>query len=323
MDNALILIETDPSFRKELEHVLSGYKIIFNENNNTASIDAQTAENTTVIIGNPKPDFVKLCPRLKWIQLQSAGANGYVDGEIRQTILLTCASGCYGLAVSEHMVALTFELLKKLHLYRDEQAKCRWQDRGQVKSVQDSVVLVIGVGDIGSNYSRRMKALGAYVIGVDANSFAKPDFLDELFLLQKLDEVLPRADVVALIIPGIKSNAGLIGKTQFAKMKKGAVIINAGRGNAIVTDALCDAIQSGTLGAAALEVTDPEPLPPDHKLWKMENVVITPHVAGGYHLRQTVENIRKLCIDNAGRFVRGEPLKSVVDYKTGFRVPQV
>ena len=130
MDNALVLIETDPAFRKELEGILSEYKVIYKEDGNTASIDAQTAGNTAIIIGNPTADFLKLCPRLKWLQLHSAGTNGYVDGQVnKETVQLSCASGSYGHAVSEHMVALTFELFKKLHLYRDEQAKGRWQDR--------------------------------------------------------------------------------------------------------------------------------------------------------------------------------------------------
>jgi phosphoglycerate dehydrogenase-like enzyme len=146
--------------------------------------------------------------------------------------------------------------------------------------------------------------------------------MDEIVLLEKLEEVIPRADLLVLTVPGIKSNAGLIGRPQFARMKKGAVIINAGRGNAIDTEALCEAMESGSLDGAGLEVTEPEPLPPDHKLWKIENVLITPHVAGGNHLPNTTQNIRKLALHNAGCFVRGEPMKSVVDYNTGFRVPE-
>jgi phosphoglycerate dehydrogenase-like enzyme len=273
-------------------------------------------------MGNVKPDFLKLCPRLKWLQLKSAGTNGYVEGQVKETALLTCASGSYGLAVSEHMVALTFELMKKLHLYRDEQAKCRWRDRGEVKSVQGAVVLVIGMGDIGRNYARRMKALGSYVIGVCTHSYQKPDFLDELHLSEKIDELLPRADVAALIVPGTKDTVKLIGCSQLAKMKKGAVIINAGRGAVLDTEAVCDALESGALGGAGLDVTDPEPLPPEHRLWKLENAVITPHISGGNHLPVIAQNILNLFLENSRRFVKGEKLKSLVDFRTGYRVPE-
>ena len=112
-----------------------------------------------------------------------------------------------------------------------------------------------------------------------------------------------------------------MGKPQFEKIKKGAVLINACRGTVVDTEALCDALESGLLGAAGLDVTDPEPLPPGHRLWKQENAVITPHVAGGRHMKETGENIMKLCIDNARRFLKGEQLESLVDRQIGFRKP--
>ena len=121
MDNVLVLFETDSAFREELKSIFTGCKIIFNESNNTSSIDKETAENTTVILGNPKVDFLGLCPRLKWLHIQSAGANDYVNGELKESVMLTSSTGCYGQAVSEHMLALTVSLLKKLPLYRDEQ----------------------------------------------------------------------------------------------------------------------------------------------------------------------------------------------------------
>ena len=321
MDNVLVLLETDPAFREELTSVFSAYNVIFNEKKNGA-IDALSAENATVILGNPSAALLKRCPRLKWIQLHSAGTDGYAAGELKENILLSCASGCYGHAVSEHMVALTFELFKKLHLYRDEQSVCRWKSRGKVKSIQDAVTLVIGLGDIGSGYARRMKALGAYVIGLRRTAHPKPDYLDELLLSDEMEEALPRADLVALIVPRTKETSGLIGRSQLAKMKSDAIIINAGRGSAIDTEALCDALESGALGGAGLDVTDPEPLPAGHRLWKLENAVITPHISGGRYMSETGGYIEKLVLENARRFIRGEALESLVDYRTGYRIPK-
>jgi phosphoglycerate dehydrogenase-like enzyme len=146
--------------------------------------------------------------------------------------------------------------------------------------------------------------------------------VDELLLPSQLEEALPRADVVAMAVPGTKDTAGLIGRTQLAKMKKGAVIINAGRGSGIDTEALCDALESGNLGGAGLDVTEPEPLPPNHRLWKLENAVITPHVAGFRFMKETGEYIMKLNLENARRFVLTEPLESLVDYKTGYSIPR-
>jgi phosphoglycerate dehydrogenase-like enzyme len=217
------------------------------------------------------------------------------------------------------MLAVTLQLVKKLHLYRDEQNKGRWQERGQVKSILGSTVLVIGLGDIGSEYAWRMKALGAYVIGVRRTARPKDDYVDEVHLTDKLDELLPRADIVALILPGIKDTEGIINRDRLAKMKEGAVIVNAGRGSAIDTEALCDALESRHIAGAGLDVTMPEPLPEGHRLWKLEGAVITPHIAGGRNMPETGQHIMSLNLENAVRFVKGERLQSLVDVKTGYR----
>jgi phosphoglycerate dehydrogenase-like enzyme len=166
-----------------------------------------------------------------------------------------------------------------------------------------------------------MKALGAYVIGLRRTIQARPDYVDELLPADKLDEVLPKADIVCLTVPGIKDNAGLIGRERLGKMKKGAIILNGGRGSAIDTEALCDALESGALDGAGLDVTDPEPLPPGHRLWKAENAVITPHISGGRNMPQTGRYMMEINLKNAVRFVKGEKLESLVDYKTGYRSP--
>jgi phosphoglycerate dehydrogenase-like enzyme len=320
MDNILVLFETDTVFRADLKAILGEFNVVFHESGDTSSIDAETAKNTVAIFGNPKAGFLALCPRLRWLQLQTAGANDYVNGELGDSVMLSCATGAYGHAVSEHMLALTLELLKNLHLYRDEQALGRWKERGKVISIRNAVVLVIGLGDIGSAYARCMKALGSYVIGIRRTAHAKPDFVDELLLPPQLEEALPRADVIAMAVPATKETAGLIGRSQLAKMKKGAVIINAGRGSCIDTDALCNALESGNLGGVGLDVTDPEPLPADHRLWKLENAVITPHVAGARFMKETGEYMMKINLENARRFIQNEPLENLVDYTTGYRI---
>lgn len=322
MDNALVLFAADAGFRAKLTETLRDMRVIFNESGDTGRVDPGVLPDTTVIFGNPPARFLRLCPRLKWLQLQSAGTDGYVSGETGPGVILCCATGGYGHGVSEHMTALSLQLMKKLHLYRDEQAKNRWQERGPVKSIQGAVVLVVGLGDIGGEYARRMKALGAYVIGLRRTEQPRPPYVDEQYLSGKLDELLPRADLVALIVPGVAANRGIIGREQIARMKKGAIIINAGRGSAIDTDALCDALESGALDGAGLDVTDPEPLPPGHRLWGVENAVITPHVAGGRYMIETGRHIMDLNLENAARFIRGQSLKSRIDLKTGYRIPE-
>jgi phosphoglycerate dehydrogenase-like enzyme len=319
VDKALVLFSADDDFKRELAKALPAYELVFNGNGDTGNIPPLAARDITVIFGNPPKDLIRLCPRLKWIQLQSAGTDGYVNGEIGPETLLSCATGGYGHGVSEHMLAVTLQIVKKLHLYRDEQNKGRWQGRGQVKSILGSTVLVVGLGDIGSEYARRMKALGAYVIGVRRTAQPKDDWIDEVYLTDKLDELLPRADIVALILPGIKDTEGIINRDRLAKMKRGTVIVNAGRGSAIDTEALCDALESGHIAGAGLDVTMPEPLPKGHRLWQLEGAVITPHIAGGRNMPETAQHIMKLNLENAARFAKGERLQSLVDVKTGYR----
>jgi phosphoglycerate dehydrogenase-like enzyme len=321
MDKALVLFAADENFRRELPKALPGYEILFNEGEDTGKISDEEAGDITVIFGGPGPGFIKKCPRLKWIQLQSAGTDGYCNGELGPGVLLSCATGVYGHGVSEHMVAATLQVLKKLHLYRDEQNRGRWQSRGQVRSILGSTVLVLGLGDIGAGYAWRMKALGAHVIGIRRTERARPDGVDEVYLQDKLDELLPRADILALALPGVKETQGIIGRARLAGMKEGAVIVNGGRGSAIDTEALCDALESGHIFAAALDVTSPEPLSEGHRLWKLEGAVITPHIAGGRNMRETGRYMADLNLENAARFVRGERLASLVDLKTGYRIP--
>jgi phosphoglycerate dehydrogenase-like enzyme len=320
MDRALVLFAADGDFRRELPGVLPDYEILFNEGGDTGNISDEAARDITVIFGNPQPDLIKRCPRLRWIQLQSAGTDGYCNGELGPELLLSCATGVYGHAVSEHMLAATLQVLKKLHLYRDEQNMSSWRFRGDVRSILGSTVLILGLGDIGAGYAWRMKALGARVIGLRRTERPKPDCVDEVYLQDRLDELLPRADVLALALPGVKETRGIISRARLARLKEGAVIVNGGRGGAIDTEALCDALESGRLLGAALDVTDPEPLPPNHRLWKLEGAVITPHIAGGRAMPETGRYMTKLNLENAARFVRGEKLASLVDIKTGYRI---
>ncbi|MCD8498931.1 MAG: NAD(P)-binding domain-containing protein [Clostridiales bacterium] len=156
-------------------------------------------------------------------------------------------------------------------------------------SITGSTTLVIGLGDIGSQFARRMQALGSTVLGIRRMPAAgKPDYVSSVHGLAELDDLLPLADVVALTLPETPQTVHLINRERLARMKPGAVLLNVGRGNAIETEALCDALVAGHLGGAGLDVTDPEPLPADHRLWSLPNAMITPHVSGFYHLQATL-----------------------------------
>ena len=273
-----------------------------------------------VLLGNVPPAMLSGSPALEWVQTGSAGVEDYIKpGVLAPDALLTNATGAYGLAIAEHMLGMLLMLLKKLELYRDAQRTGAWQSQGAVKAVYGSTVLVLGMGDIGGEFGRRCKALGAKVIGVRRSPRPCPDYADEVHLLADLDQLLPQADVVAVTLPGTEATRGLMDRVRLAKMKEGAVLLNVGRGFIVDTEALCDALESGRLAGAGLDVTDPEPLPAGHRLWNIPTAVVTPHVSGHYHLRETHQRIVNIFAENLRRFQAGEPLRNQVDFATGYR----
>lgn len=272
-----------------------------------------------IIIGNPLLAQIQNSKNLEWLHLQSAGATEYLDGALPQGTILTNSTGAYGVAISEHMLALLLQIYKKLPLYREAQRKEAWHDFGPVRSVYGSTVLILGLGDIGGEFARRIKALGGYTIGVRRSGRNKPEYLDELYQIDSLDFLLPRADVVAMSLPGTKETYRLMNRERLFQMKQDAVLLNVGRGSTVDTEALCDLLESGRLLGAGLDVTDPEPLPPGHRLWKMPGVFITPHISGGNHLAETMERVVRIGASNLRAYLAGLPLQNLIDFRTGYR----
>ena len=273
-----------------------------------------------VVIGNLPPDLIRRGRNLRLVQLNSAGTDGYTaPGVLPEGAVLCNATGAYGLAIAEHMLGLVLELKKKLYLYRDQQKMQVWKDCGTVSAVYGSTTLVIGLGDIGGEFGRRMRALGSHVIGVVRTARPAPDYVDELCTMEDLPDLVGRADIITSSLPGGPSTYQIYDEKFFAGMKPSAIFINVGRGNAVKTDALLHALQEGKLAGAALDVTDPEPLPAGHPLWNVPNVLITPHIAGGFHLQETWDNIVCIAARNLSALVNGTPMVSVVDLKTGYR----
>ena len=270
-----------------------------------------------VIIGGISAEQLPLCKSLRFLQLSMAGSDNYAK-IVPEDILLANASGAYGLAISEHMLGSALMLMKKLHLYRDNQNESVWRDEGGVTSMEDARVLVVGLGDIGGEFAKRCKALGAYCIGIRRTLRDKPEYIDELHTLDELDILLPTADIVALALPQSPQSRGLMNEARLRSMKQGAVLLNVGRGSAVDTDALVRVLNEGHI-SASVDVTDPEPLPADHPLWKCRNCLVTPHISGFYHLQQTHDRIFRIAAENLHAYMTGLPIKNLVDAGTGYR----
>lgn len=290
-----------------------------------ASVTAEDLAGVSAVIGNLSPALLRKATEvpgcsLEWVQLNSAGADAYAPADVlAPSVNLTCSKGAYSTSVGEHMLAMTFTLLRRFEQYGRNQVKHVWETAGHVKSVKGSTVLVLGLGDIGGYYAEKMKALGAYVIGVRRTLRSEtPAWLDEQHTLGELDDLLPRADIVAMVLPGGDATEHVIGMRQLRKMKDDAILLNDGRGGAVDPDALKTVLAEGKLFGVGLDVTEPEPLPADDPLWDCDRVMITPHIAGQFLLAETFEHIVDIAAENLEAYLTGAPLTHVVNRKFGY-----
>lgn len=319
MKKVIVTIPVKDRHKEYLEKIGIGCEFFYTS---AAAVTGGGIREADIIIGNVKPELLKEAEKLQWMQLNSAGADNYcIPGVLKPGILLTNATGAYGLAISEYMVGMSFLLQNKFYRYYRNQTTHQWKDEGDVTSVWGSTVLVVGLGDIGGEYAKRMKALGSYTIGVRRTKGDKPEYLDEIYTIESLDELLPRADFVALSLPNSPSTYHIMDERRLRLMKPGAYLLNVGRGTAIDGDALCKVLKEGHLGGCGVDVTEPEPLPADHPLWDAPRMVITPHISGQYHLQETFERIVRIAGENLEKFLSGDAdrMRNLVDFETGYR----
>lgn len=279
--------------------------------------EREQLENAEIIIGNIPSGDLQYCRNLKFLQLSMAGSDTFA-GKVPENVLLANSSGAYGLAISEHMLGMLLMLTKKLYLYRDNQNEAVWHDEGNVTSIFGSRVLTVGLGDIGGEFAKRCKSLGAYNIGIRRTMRSCPEFMDEMHTLDELDSLLLSADVVALALPNSEASRHLMNEARLRSMKRGAILLNVGRGSAVDTDALVKVLNEGLI-MAGIDVTDPEPLPKEHPLWHCPGIIITPHISGYYHLRHTQDTIIEIAACNIENYMNGRPIRNLVDRITGYR----
>lgn len=315
--NLLVTIPMDPQQRQTLSAIVPEAEVVYTA---AEAVTPDQVSQAEIILGNLPIPLLQYAKRLKWLQLNYAGSDNYAaPGVLPEGVILTNASGCYGLAISECMLAGILQLIKRLDQYQRNQAQHIWRNEGAVSSIEGSTTLVVGFGDIGSSFAQRMHALGSTVIGIRRNVTDKPDYISALYQMDALDRLLPLADFVSLSLPNSPQTQKIMGAKQFAEMKDSAILINVGRGSAVDTDALVAALNGGEIGGAVIDVVDQEPLPAEHPLWDAPHLVLTPHVTGNYNLPETLRRIVNLSLRNLAAYLNGQPMESVVDFKTGYR----
>ena len=291
------------AYQKKLECFFNDYEFVYEEDT-----DAE------IIIGSIKADKLKNFRNLKWFQSYAVGVDAYTKkGVLPEGVILTNAPHVHSREVAEHAFASILSAVKKLHLYRDNQHQSRWEDEGPVKEYSKLRVCIVGFGDIGNILAKMLKSLDMYVIGVKRKMTERPEYLDELYLKEDLDKAISDVDVVVSILPGAGENVHLFTVDTFRKMRKDTIFVNVGRGNLYSEETLKKVLDEHIIDTFVSDVYEKEPLPSESELWKHDDLVITPHVAGGYHLDSAYEAFIDLCIENLRRYKEGEQLLNIVE----------
>lgn len=247
---------------------------------------------------------IEALPRLsalRVVQVNSAGVD-WIAGSIPDGVTLCSARGTRDVPVAEWVVGVILDSHKGLGRFRHQQDQAQWAPR-MPRELAGTKALIVGYGSIGQAVEQRLRPFGVEVTRVASRGRG------DIHRVEALDELLPQADIVIVLLPATPETTGLIEEKRLARLRTGALLINAGRGSAIDQRALIDELESGRL-EAALDVTDPEPLPPDNPLWKLPNVLLTPHIAGDSPAAD--QRVYQLVGDQIRRYVEGQPLLNVV-----------
>jgi phosphoglycerate dehydrogenase-like enzyme len=260
--------------------------------------------------------------KLRWVAVYSAGVEACLGKPalLKPGIIVTNMRAIAGPVMAEHSIALMYALSRSLHVSVGRQARGEGWSRSftgsDPQALTGKTVLVAGLGGIGLEVAKRAHALGMKVIATRNSSRDKPDFVSYVGLSNELPTLIPQADVVVSALPLTPETTNLFDAKMFARMKKSAYFINVGRGGSVVTDDLVAALNNGTIAGAGLDVTEPEPLPKEHALWKAKNVIITPHMSAQSDLGNSGRAL--IYREQVRRFTAGDKLLAIVDFKKGY-----
>lgn len=279
--------------------------------------------SATAVIGEPKPETLADAPNLRWIQMTWAGADLYTKApSFPENILVSCATGAFGGTIAEYIIGTVLLHFRHLGDYVRQQERSVWQPHFPGRGIEEATFLIVGAGDIGTELAKRLRPfLPKAVIGVRRTKREKPDCFDEMYTMEDLPNLWGRADVVVCALPNTAQTRGMLRREVLLSMKDTALVVNVGRGTLMDLNVLNEVLASGHLSGAILDVTDPEPLPPEHPLWQRQDVLITPHIAGISfgNVPETTEKIVDIACANLRKFLNGQQPDNVVDFQTGYR----
>jgi phosphoglycerate dehydrogenase-like enzyme len=315
----VLVWNSDPALLPALQAVAPGVELVPAKD---AAEAAKLAGGVDAVLGFCTPEVLAAGTTIRWIQAYSAGVERCVaiPALAERNILLTNMQRVAAPVMAEHVLAMMLAFTRGLDFYILERSAARWTRElpppATLTALEGKTVLVVGLGGIGTEVAKRAHALGMRVVATRASGRDGPPFVSYVGLPDELRKLAGEADFIVNTTPLTPATTGVFDAGFFAAAKQGAYFVNVGRGKSVVQADLVDALKSGRIAGAGLDVTDPEPLPADHPLWKFPNVIITPHVSADSDGDQQVRFA--ILRENLRRYVAGEKMLSVVDVAKGY-----
>jgi len=311
--------ETTRAWARQLAASVPEARVVVAEDADTAAREIVDAEGA---FGWLNADLLGAAKKLRWLQApQAAPAAGYYFPElIAAPVEVTNFREIFNDHISAHILSFVLAFARGLHVFIPQQLRREWKkdagEAGGVVHLPEATALIVGVGGIGAETARLLAAFGVTVLATDARRAAPPEGVAEMHPPEALDELLPRADFVILTVPHTPATEGFFNAARFARMKESAFFINIGRGMTTRLDDLVVAVRDGGIAGAALDVYEIEPLPADHPLWTLPNVLLTPHMAG--HGPYLNDRRYQIVEDNCRAFAAGRALRNPGNKATWF-----
>jgi phosphoglycerate dehydrogenase-like enzyme len=311
--------DTTRDWAKRLAEAVPQARVIVAEDADAAAREIVDAEAAFGWLGG---ELLSKAKKLRWLQApQAAPAAGYYYPElIAHPLVVTNFREIFNDHIGAHILAFVLAFARGLHVFIPQQRRREWKkslaEDGDVVHLPEATALVVGVGGIGAETARLLTAFGVTVLATDARRTTAPSGVAELHRPEALDELLPRADFVILTVPHTPATEGFFNRARFQRMKRTAFFINIGRGMTTKLDDLVAALKAGEIAGAALDVYEQEPLPSEHLLWALPNVLLTPHMAG--HGPYLNDRRFQIMVDNCRAFGAGRPLHNAVDKSSWF-----
>jgi phosphoglycerate dehydrogenase-like enzyme len=291
-----------------------GFEVVYFE-----SMDASRGhlEDFEIVFGAMGRRTIREAVSCRWFCAGRVGINTICDESLYAdpSVILTNSPGVHSVSIAEHLIMCALMLLRKQYVYAEPMRRGEWGlEQRKIGSLLGSRITVLGTGSIGTAFADRARAFRPAVItGIRRDPSRPNPSFDRIAGIDELNSILPVTDILVMCLPETDESVGVLSAERIALLPAQAFVMNIGRGSAVDQDALVTALQEGRLAGAALDVMTPEPLPADHPLRKMDNVILTPHIAGIPNLDYTNDMIVKEFCEDLERYIDGRPLKYTID----------